>query len=155
MFDGIGQDDRGFGEDEARSRSSEPQDPGSRVPGKTILVVDDERGARGLVRHALRRRYRVLEADAPDAALSTLERERVDLILLDLHFPLDTGSLSEGLRAFGTLRSRWAEVPVLIVTAHDDASLREALLARGARAYLVKPIDVGELTDAVRFCVLG
>lgn len=133
-----------------RSRSKEHE---TGAPARKILIVDDEFATRGLLRHALRRRYRVEEAADPNVAIEALKREPADLILLDLHFPPDTGSPREGLRAFSLIRSRWPEIPVVIVTGDEDEGLRKVLLERGARAYFLKPIEMEDFTNAVRALV--
>lgn len=117
---------------------------------RTVLIVDDQRPARRLVRHAFGGRYRVLEAEDSDSTLAAMIRERVDLILLDLHLPPRLESPEEGLRTYVRIRERAPEVPVVIVTSDDNPGLREALLGRGARGYLNKPIDVDALSSLVR-----
>ena len=116
---------------------------------KTVLAVDDQPEARRLVYHTLKHRYRVLEAGDADSAIAVVEREPVDLVLLDLHLPPRLDSPEEGLRAQRRIGELSREVPVVIVSSHDAPGLRESLLKRGAREFLAKPVDAGTLTRLV------
>ncbi len=73
-------------------------------------------------------------------AEASLAAATYDLVLLDLRLP--DGS---GLDILKGLRTRRDEVPVIIMTAHDQVSDRIAGLNAGADDYLVKPVDLGEL----------
>ena len=54
---------------------------------KTVLVIDDDEGMRETLPAVLRREYRVLRVATGEAALQTVEREDVDLMLLDVRLP--------------------------------------------------------------------
>lgn len=116
---------------------------------KTVLAVDDQPELRRLVYHTLKHRYLVLEAGDADAAIGMVERELVDLVLLDLHLPPRLDSPEEGLRAHRKIGELSREIPVVIVSSHDTPGLRESLLQRGARDFLAKPVDAGTLTRLV------
>ena len=74
-------------------------------------------------------------------AIGLLESESVDLVLLDLHLPPDPDSPRQGLAVEQCVRALPREVPVVVVSANEDPELRTALLARGVRAFLRKPVD--------------
>src|SRR4051812_20771466 len=57
----------------------------------TVLVVDDEERNRLFLRPVLRDHYQILEAESAAGAFAILERERVDLVLLDVMMPEMTG----------------------------------------------------------------
>jgi two-component system, cell cycle response regulator DivK len=121
------------------------------VPGGQILVVEDNERNMKLVRELLEATgYRALEAATGSQALE-LARERLpDLVLMDIRLP-DI----DGVEALSQLRAdeRTASIPVLAVTAQAMHGDRERFLAAGFDGYLSKPIDVGQLLEAVsRHC---
>ncbi|HEX9124519.1 MAG TPA: response regulator transcription factor [Actinomycetota bacterium] len=110
----------------------------------TILVVDDERKIRDLVRSYLEREgYAVLVADSGQQALETLERAHPELVVLDLMLP----DLS-GEEIARTVRSH-SNVPIIMLTAKASEEDRVAGLRLGADDYLVKPFSPRELVARV------
>ena len=83
-----------------------------------------------------------------DIALSVLESEQYDLILLDLGLPK-----CDGLTVLKTLRERKDRTPVLVATARDAVAQRIEGLDSGADDYIVKPYDLGELLARIRSLV--
>ena len=58
------------------------------APGsKTVLIVDDDEGMRDTLTAILRREYRVLRASTGENGLAILDRENVDVVLLDVRMP--------------------------------------------------------------------
>ncbi len=108
-----------------------------RVP--TVLVADDDRAVRALVRVTLMAQgWRVLEATTPDETLTVARRERPQIVLLDVRFE---GSERDGFVVCRELRSAGAtgDLRVVMLTARDDAESRAFASAVGATAYIVKP----------------
>ncbi|HEX9772337.1 MAG TPA: response regulator, partial [Steroidobacteraceae bacterium] len=101
-----------------------------------ILVVDDSITTRTLEKSILESHgFRVrLSVDGVDA-LEQLDRERPDLVIVDIEMPRMDGF--ELLHAMKGDR-RIADIPVVLVTSRDDASDRRKGLALGAEAYIVK-----------------
>jgi DNA-binding response OmpR family regulator len=81
-------------------------------------------------------------------ALSVLEDQPYDLILLDLGLPL-----CDGLTVLKTLRNRQNRTPVLVATARDAIAQRIEGLDAGADDYIVKPYDLGEMLARIRSLV--
>ncbi|RFO96398.1 DNA-binding response regulator [Rhodoferax lacus] len=81
-------------------------------------------------------------------ALSVLEDQPYDLILLDLGLPL-----CDGLTVLKTLRDRKNRTPVLVATARDAIAQRIEGLDAGADDYIVKPYDLGEMLARIRSLV--
>jgi DNA-binding response OmpR family regulator len=79
-------------------------------------------------------------------ALEAIAVEDFDLVVLDLGLPE-----VDGWAILGRLRAepRTASVPVLIVTARDDAETLQRARLAGANGYLAKPFDVGKFRKAV------
>ncbi len=121
------------------------------MPGRQILVVEDNERNMKLVRELLEATgYRVIEAATGSQALDLARERRPDLVLMDIRLP-DT----DGVEALSRLRAddRTASIPVLAVTAQAMQGDRERCLAAGFDGYLSKPIDVGQLLEAVsRHC---
>jgi len=112
---------------------------------KRVLVVDDDDSLRQLVAEALREaRYRVELAANGAEALRLMRRRLPHAIVLDLMMPqLDGSGFVELMR----LNPRFAAVPVLLVSAADDAG--EAATRLGARAYLKKPFEIDDLVQTI------
>jgi DNA-binding NtrC family response regulator len=107
---------------------------------KTILIVDDEPSARYGMRRALEPGYRIAEADSGEAARAAVERERPDLVLLDVVMQGE-----DGMSTLRWLREHGHEMPVLMVSALDTARTAVEALKLGATDYLVKGFDIEEL----------
>jgi len=114
--------------------------PASSVPaGGRILVVDDERLNRMLLRRALQDQgHTVLEAADGLEALAELAREQVDVVLLDLVMP--------GLDGYGALARIKADpalqhLPVIVVSGVDEIESVVRCIGMGATDYLPKPFQ--------------
>jgi two-component system phosphate regulon response regulator OmpR len=110
-----------------------------------VLVVDDDRRLRDLLtRYLSENGFRVTAAEDALAARARLKSFDFDLIVLDVMMPGESGlSLVQGLRS----ESR---VPVLMLTARNDALDRIAGLEGGADDYLGKPFEPRELVLRMR-----
>jgi len=110
----------------------------------TVLVVDDERKIRDLVRSYLERDgYSVLVADSGQRALEVAERAHPDLVVLDLMLP----DLS-GEEVARSIRSQ-SPVPIIMLTAKAGEDDRVTGLNLGADDYIVKPFSPRELVARV------
>jgi DNA-binding response OmpR family regulator len=110
----------------------------------TVLVVDDERKIRDLVRAYLEQDgYAVLLADSGQMALQVAARVRPDLVVLDLMLPDLAGE--EVARSLRTI----SEVPIVMLTAKAAEEDRVAGLRMGADDYVVKPFSPRELVARV------
>jgi two-component system response regulator HydG len=124
--------------------STEPHP--SPVNPPRLLVVDDDPGQRSLLQSFLGGQgFEVVLADSGEAALEQLASGKFDMLISDVRMP----GLS-GLETLRRVRSQFASLPVLLVTAYAD--IREAVVAMrdGALNYLAKPIDLDELLSSVR-----
>ncbi|HEU4354785.1 MAG TPA: response regulator transcription factor [Actinomycetota bacterium] len=110
----------------------------------TILVVDDERKLRDLVRSYLEAEgYAVLLAETGIGALETIERAHPDLIVLDLMLPDIAGE-----EVARSLRDH-SDVPIIMLTAKAGEEDRVAGLRLGADDYLPKPFSPRELVARI------
>lgn len=104
---------------------------------KTILIVDDDIHIGNLLEETLHRAgYAVRRTYSGTEAALLLERERPDLILLDLMLPGLSGE---------ELLARIRGVPVIVVSARADLDSKVSLLLGGAADYVTKPFQTKEL----------
>src|SRR6058998_1101399 len=113
-----------------------------------ILVIEDDPVARADLEARLEANgYTVARAADAASALTVVNRERPDLILLDLGLPAGDGFLVlERLHKIETL----AAIPVLVVTGRSDPETRKRVEAMGITPVLVKPVGTEVLLAAVR-----
>ncbi len=104
---------------------------------KQILVVDDDIPIGDMLEETLRRAgYAVRRAYSGTEALLEQEKERPDLVLLDLMLP--------GLAGEDILPS-FAGIPVIVLSAKADPEDKVGLLLGGAADYITKPFETREL----------
>jgi DNA-binding response OmpR family regulator len=115
---------------------------------KRILVVDDELGARTLIGIMLDRGgFEVLKAADANEALSILDSDKPDLIILDIMMPgMDGFELCRKIRE----NSATSDLPVLILSTRGDAESVMRGMDAGATDYLPKPILHHDLVAKVR-----
>jgi DNA-binding NtrC family response regulator len=111
----------------------------------TILVVDDDTAVRRGLRWALGDQYRVLEAGTKAEAVEMLQRERIEVVLSDLHLPPHVDDLSEGLAVIEMARSSRPPVPVVVVTGSGSKQAALEAVRRGAYGFFEKPFKPEEI----------
>ncbi|MFA6092353.1 MAG: response regulator transcription factor [Elusimicrobiota bacterium] len=115
---------------------------------KTILVADDDAMFRELVTEILRQGgYRVLAVEDGQAAWELMQKQAVDLAVLDLNMPR-----MDGLELTRTVRkdARYKDLPILMLTIRALVDDQVAGYDRGADDYLTKPFDNQMLLARVR-----
>ena len=106
-----------------------------------ILVVDDDKNTRRLLRAVLEsEHYTVFPASGGEEALAVMDREHVDLVILDIMMPQ-----MDGYALTSLLRSSTLELPILMVTAKQLPEDRKHGFLVGTDDYMTKPIDEEEL----------
>ncbi|MCF8568181.1 response regulator transcription factor [Alicyclobacillus tolerans] len=111
-----------------------------------VLIVDDEPHMRQLIKIYLQSSG-FESGEAPDGAscLKELETGAYHLLILDLMMPG-----MDGFETCARVRERWADLPVLMLTARNAVEDKVAGLGLGADDYLVKPFDGRELVARVQ-----
>jgi response regulator RpfG family c-di-GMP phosphodiesterase len=110
-----------------------------------VLVVDDEEPIRTAISRFLRTcGYQVESAGSATDAMQFLARERYMLMLCDIRMPGMTGIALLDHAAAGD-----PDLAVVMLTAVNDPATATDALAKGAYDYLVKPVELGDLRDAV------
>jgi two-component system sensor histidine kinase/response regulator len=141
----------------AVSKSPEKETPAMQAPQATteirpkmkILLAEDNAVNRTLARKLLEKQgHAVVIAENGREALEALNREAVDLVLMDVQMPE-----MDGLTAMQAIRemekSTGAHLPIISLTAHAMKGDRERCLAAGADDYLTKPIHTPDLLAAL------
>ncbi|MCK6205743.1 response regulator transcription factor [Bacillus infantis] len=106
---------------------------------KTLLLVDDEVRMLDLLSLYLSPFYQCVKANSGEEALSLLEGNNIDLVLLDIMMPqMDGWETCEKIRKF-------SEVPIIMISARNEKIDIVKGLETGADDYITKPIDEGEL----------
>jgi two-component system response regulator MprA len=114
--------------------------------GGRVLVVDDDRRLRDMLRRALEAEgFAVDTAEDGGHALAAISQRAFDLVVLDVLMPG-----VDGLGVARRLRQRGDPTPILMLTARDGVADRVAGLDVGADDYLVKPFALDELMARVR-----
>jgi CheY-like chemotaxis protein len=115
---------------------------------KRILIVDDKATSREFLRTVLEKyAYAIIEASDGGEAIEKARVENPALILLDLQMPVRTG-----YEVLYELRQdpRYAELPIIALTASAMQGDRERALAAGFTAYLTKPVALAHLRDEIQ-----
>ena len=110
-----------------------------------ILIVDDEETIRLALRKFLRSRgYEVEIAGSGDQALEVLDKSAFSLMLCDVRMPGMTG-----VQVVPQARARDQDLAIIMLTAVNDAATATEVLASGASDYLMKPVELADLHQAV------
>ena len=118
-----------------------------------ILIVDDH----PIVRQGLERLIDrepdleiVAEAATADETLQIIDSQEIDFVVLDIG--LKQGS---GLDVIGQIRARRDDLPVLVLSMHQERFYAERVLRNGAQGYVMKQGDPGEIIPAIRRILTG
>src|SRR6056297_3029931 len=118
------------------------------MASKNILVIEDEEDIRELVRYNLEReKFKISEAESGEKGLKKAEKDKPDLILLDLMLPGKDGmQICRELKQSDQTRN----IPVVMMTARGEESDIVAGLELGAEDYVVKPFSPKVLVARVK-----
>jgi len=112
-----------------------------------VLVVEDFEDTRLFLRLALEDHgFIVFEAENGQKAVENADRDKPDVILMDLTMPLMDGfAAAKLIRQNENLK----HVPIIAITAHQETDFRSDAKASGFNAYVTKPIDVQWLKELI------
>lgn len=117
-------------------------------PNVTILVADDEPINRALIQRRLEREgFRVLTAENGQQAVEASQREKPDLIILDVMMPQ-----MDGLEACRLIKedAETRDIPIIFLSARDETDVKVSGLSLGANDYISKPFKAEELMARVQ-----
>src|ERR1700748_3349364 len=112
---------------------------------KAVLIIDDDEVMREPLTAILKREYRVLRVASGEAALPVLNREDIDLVLLDVRLP--------GISGFEVLRivkENYSLVEVIMISAINEIETAVQAMKHGAYHYVTKDFDYDQLRALVR-----
>lgn len=114
-----------------------------------ILLIEDDKMIAQAISGSLKDVGAAVDwVNRGNLALSAVQTQTYDLILLDLGLPEQ-----DGLSVLNTLRGKGYSLPIIIITARDDLDSRLRGLDGGADDYLIKPFDLAELHARIRAIV--
>ena len=110
-----------------------------------VLVVDDEvEFASALAERLNLRNYETKTASNALEALSSIHKDRPDVVLLDLRMPG-----MDGIEILKAIKQYDSTIEVIMLTGHGDKESVEEGMKGGIFEYIMKPIDIGELTSKI------
>ncbi|WP_339743225.1 response regulator [uncultured Maricaulis sp.] len=121
------------------------------LQGFRILIVEDVAATRRLIARLLGSLgcHHLFEADGVESAWQYLNRQDLDLMLLDYELQDGTGvKLIRELRANATSRSQ--ALPTIMLTGHSEANIVEESICAGADSFLVKPVMPDKLGQRIQ-----
>ena len=126
----------------------------AKTPAKKILVVDDNEIVIKTISLKLQGAgYQVITAMDGSEAVAMARKESPDLILLDISFPPDVGSVEwDGFRImewFHRLDTA-KKIPIVVITGSEDPKTKERATTAGAVAYFQKPLEHDYLLKVIR-----
>jgi two-component system response regulator AtoC len=108
---------------------------------KRVLIADDEKNMRWVLSEALLAEgYEVIEATDGKEALSAIDEQHPDVMVLDHKMPSP-----DGMEVLRRLRAKGETFPVIMLTAHGNVATAVEAMKAGATEYLTKPFDLEEL----------
>ena len=118
-----------------------------------VMIVDDHALVRRGMSYVVKECFPdadVSEAAGATEALAAMEKDPVDIALVDVRMPdLD------GLELLRSLKERWPEVPVIMLSTYDQALYVKRALADGAAGYMLKDATPDDLGQAIRVAQSG
>ncbi len=109
---------------------------------ETILIVEDDIDIHNLITEILKRKnYKILHAYSGTEALLLLEKENIDLILLDLMLPGIEGE---------QIIERAKDYPIIVISAKTNLEDKVKVLLEGANDYITKPFNNEELLARIK-----
>jgi len=119
-----------------------------------VLLIEDNPDDATLIRRYLNAsrkiEYRVIHFDTLAKGLENLKSIPFDVILLDLSLPDGPA----GIKTFETVHAQASDIPIIVLTGHDDDDLAVEAVHKGAQDYLVKGLIAGPtLGRAIRYAI--
>ena len=118
-----------------------------------ILIVDDHALVRRGMSYVVRECFPdadVEEAASANEAIALMDNKGVDIALVDVRMPD-----FDGLELLRSLKERWPDVPVIMLSTYDQALYVKRALADGAAGYMLKDATPDDLGQAIRVALSG
>jgi DNA-binding NtrC family response regulator len=111
---------------------------------KVLLVDDEVEFTAALAERLQLRHYSVQTANNALEALGLVFKNRPDVIILDLRIPG-----MDGIETLKTIKKYDPTIEVIMLTGHGDVQSVQEGMKSGAFEYIMKPVDIGELTSKI------
>ncbi len=115
---------------------------------KTLLIVDDDIAIVKQISFALSQKYRILEAFSIEEALEVIDKETIDIALVDLGLPPHENDYTYG-NIIVTKLLESTNAKVIVLTGQNDPNYPKELIKKGVFDYIKKPVDMEFLTNAL------
>jgi two-component system, NtrC family, nitrogen regulation response regulator NtrX len=113
---------------------------------QTVLVIDDESGIRSAVKDILEdERYKTFTAEDGPSGLELMQREKVDLVILDIWLPR-----MGGMDVLKEIKKAYADVEVIIISGHANIDMAVQAVKLGAFDFIEKPLSIDRILTASR-----
>jgi two-component system cell cycle response regulator DivK len=123
-----------------------PLHSGTKVAIKILLIEDNDISRQLMTDFLIECGYEICSLAEASTFSSVMAEFKPDLLLLDLKLPnVDGFAVLQKLQAHPV----WQAIPVIIISAFAFNADKQRALSLGARRYLVKPVKLNELTDAI------
>ena len=116
---------------------------------RVILIVDDNDINRLNLRLLLKDDYTIVEAGDLEQAEEKLAEHRVDLIVLDLALPPEPDNPEIGMRFLESFDQEGLDIPIVVITGHDERKLAVRAQKAGALDFFAKPFDPDEVRATI------
>ncbi|MBU8905857.1 response regulator [Desertibacillus haloalkaliphilus] len=111
-----------------------------------ILVVDDQYGIRVLLNEILQKDgYQLYQAANGVQALTIVEEEEPDLVLLDMKIPG-----MDGLEILKRIKEMNSDIRVIMMTAYGELNMINEAMNLGAVTHFAKPFDIDDVREVIR-----
>jgi two-component system nitrogen regulation response regulator NtrX len=111
-----------------------------------ILIIDDEPGIRQALASILEdEKYKVFTAEDAVTGMETLEREKIDLVFLDVLLPK-----LGGLEALEQIRGNWPSLEIIMISGHANIDMAVRAVKGGAFDFLEKPLSLDKVLTVCR-----
>jgi len=111
---------------------------------RSILVVDDESGIRESIRMILKPNYDVYTAANGSEALQCIQKDKIDIVTLDLRMP----GLS-GIEVLKEIKKSNADIEVIVVSAYGTPQDHQEAVRHGAGDFIIKPFNAPDLINSI------
>ncbi|MEJ2663597.1 MAG: ATP-binding protein [Spirochaetia bacterium] len=116
------------------------------TPGKTILVVEDDKNTQKIICDLLEKRgHSLFCVPGGEAAMAMLNKIKFDLILMDLKMPGLDGFATTKLIRSADYSAYKQNIPIIAITAHAHSDIQDRCLQAGMNGFISKPIDFEKL----------
>lgn len=128
--------------------STLPSAPLDKSIKRTIMVVDDNESLRKFTAMLLEKQgFEVVQKEDGQQALDTLEKENIDLILMDIEMPIMDGV--EASRRIRNSEKPYSTVPIIAHTGDSSPVTLDKIGSSGMSDFIVKPADKNRLFDKI------